>query len=105
MSMITDTILQQLGGWGVLRAMLGARRAMRDDCSVQFDIQGCKKINRIKIEYVKNDDTYHVKFFRYVSATADLKIMSDYEGIYCDQLVNLIEDETQLFLSLSRREN
>jgi hypothetical protein len=45
-------------------------------------------------------DLYEVKFFRYDKL--NLRVIAEYEDVYADQLCNLIESETGLFLGPMR---
>ena len=106
-----DIILQQLGGRNRLQAMIGARDIYSDDngLSLVFKfMQGAKnKANYLKIT-LADSDTYTVKFVRitrkkdptfgvYMPVAEDV---SEFELIYCDQLIELIEAETGLFLHM-----
>ena len=92
-----ETIIQQLGGLALFRLLLGTRKLLFNDKGIDFDIQGCSKINRIRIEYNEGIDLYWIKFFRYIATRASLNLVAEYEGIYADQLNDLIESQTGLF--------
>ena len=90
------TIIQQLGGLTLLRLLLGTRKVLFNDNGIRFDIHGCRKINHIKIEYNEGADLYDVKFFRYDKLS--LRVIAEYDDVYADQLCDMIESETGLFL-------
>jgi uncharacterized protein YwlG (UPF0340 family) len=92
------TIIQQLGGLTLLRLLLGTRKVLFNDKGIDFDIQGCAKINRVHIEYDAGMDLYKMKFFRVPASKAPLNLVAQYEEVYADQLCDMIESETGLFL-------
>jgi uncharacterized protein YwlG (UPF0340 family) len=100
MNQIAKTIVDQLGGMGLLRLLLGTRQVLFNDQGIRFDIHGCKKINCIKIEYNAGTDLYDVKFLRNNPSAYQLGLhaVAEYDEIYADQLRELIESETGLFL-------
>ena len=106
-----DIILQQLGGSGRLKAMIGAKDFMSDNggktLRFKFPNRSKSKPNMIKIT-LTSMDLYDVEFGRvgqkkdklsgYKELTYDkLKIV---KGVYSDQLKGLVEKETGLRLSL-----
>ncbi len=92
------TIIQQLGGLTLLRLLLGTRQVLFSNNGVRFDIHGCAKINCVKIEYDAGMDLYQMKFFRVSAHKASLNLVAQYEEVYADQLCDMIESETGLFL-------
>lgn len=59
-----------------------------------------KKINVVEIKLMDND-TYNVRFL-YIRGTT-IKEISCFFGVYCDQLMDLFEDETGFYLTLKAR--
>ncbi len=102
MNEIAETIVQQLGGLALLRLMLGTRRVTFNDHGIRFDIRGCAKINYVQIDYDAGMDLYQMKFFRVSTSKASLNLVSEYDGVYADQLCDIIESKTGLFLGLVR---
>jgi hypothetical protein len=93
---IAETILKQLGGHARLTAMIGARNFTAGESALGFHIN-CKKFNSITITLDTND-TYSVRFVKFSGYTIrDEKTVSD---IYVEQLKEVIEHETGLYLSL-----
>lgn len=92
-------ILRQLGGYRFI-AMTGAKNFWCDKNTMGFKLPGTltkSRINHIKITLTVWD-TYNIEF---ISIWGDsFKIVSTKEGIYCDMLRDIIEDETGLRLSL-----
>lgn len=96
MSIITDTIIQQLGGRRVLKLMLGTTKIVIGNDAVNFNLQGCKKINKIRVLYRKSTDYYRVTFYYYDAPTLNLSVIQEYEDVSVDQLTDLITAETGL---------
>ena len=109
-SIIAQTIAAQLGRETF--ACLGARNLLDLGDGLQFDIQGCPKINRILI-VLHPSDTYIVTFGKLtqqrkenlgISYTeAVWETVSRHTDIYFDMLHDLIEEETGLYATLHPR--
>ena len=95
------TILDQLGGAGRLAAMIGARDLLALDGlgGVQFKIGrgAAKSISCIRIE-IDALDTYTVRF--YAGRGLNVREVSNFPGMYAEDLRRLIEGETGFVLSL-----
>ena len=91
---VAKTILQQLGGGGRLKAMIGASNFGGDENSLMFKIPQIKGIMYIKIT-LNAMDLYDIEFMDRVGQVKD-----SIEGIYNDQLKGAIETKTGLYLSL-----
>lgn len=98
MNEIAKTILDQLGGLPLLRLLLGTRQVVFSSNGIHFDIHGCAKINRVQIDYNAGMDLYQMKFFRVSTSRVPFNLIAEYEEVYADQLGNMIEAETGLFL-------
>ena len=121
-SQVAKTILQQMGGAGRIKAMTGAKHFMADGRSVSFKFpnKGAKKPNYVKITLTPAD-LYDIEFGRVGKrsmkisaqdkATAKAKgwaiPQEDYyeklktiKGIYFDQLIDIFEKTTGLYLRL-----
>lgn len=96
---VARTILEQMGGTGRLVAMAGAKGFVYDANAVSFKFpnRDRNRPNYCKVELAA-DDTYTVTFGRIVKW--DLRSASTVEGIYWDQLVELFENATGIYLSL-----
>jgi len=92
---VAETIREQIGHQAFV--MMGTKRFMGDEKSLSFKIQGCRKINHIKIE-LAFDDTYTMTFIKLKKF--DFVEVAKFEGVYCDMLNSIIEKETGLYLSL-----
>lgn len=101
-SQVAQTILQQLGGAGRLKAMLGAKHFMAgsDSLSFRFPNRARSKPNHVVIT-LKSSDTYQVEFWRVsMSSAAKTKLISKHEHVYAEDLRSLFESKTGLRLSL-----
>jgi hypothetical protein len=98
---IANEIGRQIGPLAF--AMMGTRTKVGGDRSLMFDIKGSRQWNKIRITLDYND-TYMVEFFKLGRAPMfDLKDSRTVEGVYCDMLFDIIEDETGLFLTMNAR--
>jgi len=100
---ISETVIQQLGGHNRLKVMVGANNFSflnEKEATVvttTFNFKGSKKMNLCQIIYRRCPDTYIVKFWKKGTKTMP-KVISEHEDIYCDQLIELFEKETGLYL-------
>lgn len=94
---VANEILRQLGGRGRVGAMLGVTQFTGDDTSlrVKFKAKGKEGINCFKVT-LDPSDTYTVEFFRVWST--DWHEKGKVEDVYCDNLVETIENRTGLYL-------
>jgi len=80
--------------------MIGAKNFVQSQADnwVQFQfMSGAKnKANRLRITL--RNDLYDLEFF--VVRKGEKKNKEEFEGIYCDQLVEIFESSTSLYLSL-----
>lgn len=98
---ITDcalTIIDQIGGAGRLQVMLGTKHIVCDDEAITFDFKGSRKMNRCKIAYCRASDLYSVEFLKYSPKKLTFSKVQNFAGIYADQLRNLFESTTGLYL-------
>lgn len=97
---VATTILQQLGGGGRLKAMIGANN-MFSTCdgyvALQFKFKGSRKWNFVKI-VLNAMDTYDITFYNL--GKYDIKAEQTFEGYYADMMKDLFEEQTGLALSL-----
>lgn len=114
---IPETIIQQLGGSARLKAFIGAYHIFKDsENAVVFKFKGSRKANYVKIT-LNSMDLYDLEFMTLVTLTPDRalkwiglspeeldakikKNLKSYNGVYCDQLVDIFESHTGLFLHL-----
>ena len=97
-----EIILSQLGGYGRLNAMIGAKDFMHGKESdgrpyLCFKFAGCKTANYAKIA-LDPDDTYTVTIGKIVKY--ELKNAKESAMVYADQLRPLFERTTGMYLSL-----
>jgi len=112
---IANTIINQMGGGGKLRAMIGAKDIYALDAGVQFAFKLCKKMNKCVVD-LNQDDLYNVKFYKiphlnpnctpaaldryFKNVDKATTPVAEFENIYADQLNSVFESETGLYLSL-----
>jgi hypothetical protein len=97
---VAHEIQRQLGTKTL--ALLGATHLGGGKNYLQFRIKGCRKINLIKIVLDPND-TYSVQFWWIGAKASVVRQVSEFEGIYCDSLHDLIERETGLYTTFHAR--
>lgn len=71
------------GAWGV-------RNAMGLDDGIQFDVNGLKFKGKVIIKLTAMDD-YTITFGRMNRKTFDFDVKHTAEGVYCDQLVEILD--------------
>ena len=101
---IAQTIIQQMGGTGRLGAMIGANTYIALESGVQFNFKGSRSMNRCRVILDRGMDLYRMELYRVWNSSkrgpqCDLKY--HLEGMYCDMLKPVFEQETGLYLSLS----
>lgn len=101
---VAKTILQQLGGFGKLRAMIGIYSVValgesdqEDRGGVQFGFKGSRKVNKCRI-ILDHSDTYTFELWKITKKSWDK--VYELSGVYFDMLIDLFESETGLDLSL-----
>jgi hypothetical protein len=97
---VASTILQQLGGAGKVGAMIGVKHFVagkNGELTIQFKAKALKKINCVRIS-LNGKDLYDVEFIRL--AKYDHKVVETKTDIYADQLKQVFEQTTGLYLSL-----
>jgi hypothetical protein len=97
---IAKTILQQLGGAGRLKAMLGAKHFIDhgDGLSFQFPNPKRNRGNYFKVTLDEGSDTYILEIGKI--AGSSFKKLKDWHGVYADQMKRIFEDFTGLRMSL-----
>jgi len=96
---VANTIREQLGRMALV--MLGASDFVYDESSLQFSIKGSRVANKVRI-VLDPDDTYTVEFWK--GRGIKMARVSEFDGVYADQLHDLIESETGLYTSLKPRQ-
>lgn len=106
---IANIIMHQLGGYRRLKLMTGFKDHVALDSGLQFRIgKNCNSINKIKIT-LNGLDLYDMQFISvrkkrgswdYIST-----VKAEYNNVYDDQLVELFEQATGMFLSIPRVAN
>ncbi len=97
---VLKTIINQLGGAGRLRAMVGVTQFIADgENKLCFQFKGSRKANRVHIT-LNSLDTYDVEFFKYNRKSFECPQVGGFENVYGDQLVEIFERFTGLYLSM-----
>jgi hypothetical protein len=93
---VAATILKQMGGFGRLKAMIGAKNFSKtaDSLTFQWPSKQRSTGNALKVT-LKGDDTYDMEFFN------GPKSVKKYDGVYNDQLKSIFEKQTGLYLTMS----
>jgi hypothetical protein len=106
---VTRCIITQLGGQGRLTAMIGAKQFVvggdrEGKIFVQFGYAGAgtrNKANKCAVLYDAANDLYIVEFWS-IRGTSFIR-KSRHEGIHAEKLIDLFEEQTGLYLTLSPR--
>tara|TARA_Y100000401_G_C8289593_1_gene207931 strand:+ start:246 stop:629 length:384 start_codon:yes stop_codon:yes gene_type:complete len=102
-----ETIFQQLGGKRKLTFMIGANNfafgndPAKEQVTAQFKFKTCgvcTKVNTLRVTYHRCPDVYTVEFYKVKRNGVWGLPVSTHDHIYCDQLVELFEKETGLYL-------
>lgn len=99
---IAQTIANQLGGIGRLKAMIGAKNFAFDGPSFQFKFAAGRTHNFCKIKLNEKHDLYEMEICKVIMRNyhpCKSNVVS-LQMIYCDQLVELFERVTGLYLTL-----
>ena len=97
---IIETMVSQLGGNKAL-AMTGGRFiADTENCKLIFIFKGSRKANRLHMTYLEGQDLYKMEFIKHSPKYLTDKVVKEYDGVYCDQVIELFEAFTGLYLSL-----
>lgn len=93
---IAQEIANQLGSQAF--AMMGTTKKLGDTNSLTINFKGCRKYNHVKI-VLNSMDTYDLTFMK-VSLKTGITSKDEVNNIYNDQLKEIIEKHTGLYLSL-----
>lgn len=89
--------LDQMGGQGKLKAMIGMSNVVYGDHGVSFKFKMSQKYNYCSIQLTAMDE-YEMTLSKALGV--DQKNIKEINGLYCDQLKSVFEAETGLYLSL-----
>lgn len=93
---VAKTILEQLGGAGRLQVMTGAYNFVAYPNGVSFKFKN-RKVNYVKIT-LNGMDLYDIEFLK-LTVNSQKKV-AEFEDIYFDQLIDIFEDTTGMYLRL-----
>ena len=104
---IAQTIIQQMGGFGRLQAMVGAKdfvaltpsESEAHGPGILFNFKGSRKANKCRVTLSWND-TYRFELYKYNRRTLKCPKVFEIDDIYCDMIIQIFEEETGLYLSL-----
>ena len=98
---VANTIYRQLGG-DRLKLMIGCNRlvAHKDGLGFGWPSRQPSRGNYCRVTLLPTD-TYRVEFMSVRGTT--VKTVRTFEDIYCDQLMDIFEEQTGLYLTLSPR--
>lgn len=91
------TILSQFGGMRALSMIGGMCLYDQKSITIPFKAKSTNKSNRLVIK-LEADDTYTMEFWSCRGIKADKK--ESFDMVYCDQLQEVFESRTGLYLSL-----
>ena len=102
---IAGIIIDQMGGINRLKAMIGINKISGLKPGVQFKFKGSRKANKVVIDLDEGEDVYNMTFIKvgrlnHETLEISVKETGKYEGVYCDQLIEIFEDHTGLDLNL-----
>lgn len=95
---IAKTIIEQMGGAGKIRAMVGVKTFMVSEDGVSFQFKGSRKMNCVRIT-LDPSDTYTMTLYKLMPKKMELKKIGEFDGLFWDQLKPVFERETGLYLS------
>ena len=97
---VAQTIINQIGGQKMFR-MIGVKKVGigLNSITLHFVAKALQGINKINVT-LDPSDTYTVKFYRSTVKGDNLKY--EINDIYCDQLIELIENKTGLSLRMPK---
>lgn len=88
-----NEIVRQMGGFGKLRAMAGAKIfALENGILLKF--KGSRKANNLQIVYNDSLDSYDLTFYK------GINVVEHFSDVYCENLISIFETTTGLYLSL-----
>jgi len=97
-STVGMTILQQMGGGGKIRAMLGANWSfLPHGLILQWPSRQRSKGNYLEVDLQPND-TYELRFFNV--STLGKKLVKKFDDVYFDSLISIFEKQTGYRLRL-----
>ena len=97
-----ETIFKQFGGQQRLKFFVGANtftyhnRPEVEEVDATFKFKMYSKANTVKVIYHRCPDVYTLQFWK-VTAKQN-KLVNSYSDVYFDQLIELFEKETGLYL-------
>lgn len=98
---IAETIRAQLGGFQ-FALLTGAKLVWNGESDLSFSIgANPNRITHVKVEYDRGLDAYNMYFYRL--RKLDLQVVTEYHGVGAEQLQDLFESATGLFVTVRKR--
>jgi hypothetical protein len=99
---VATTIIRQMGGFGKLKAMVGANSFTILNSGVRFRFKGSRKANCCIVKLDYGQDLYTFELWKIGTARTNFKATKVYslDGCYFDMLKPEFESFTGLYLSL-----
>ena len=93
---IAETIFKQIGGTRRLASFVGAKNFLIQDCGASFQFTARSQYNYCRIDLDRGADLYNMTFKKHHGG----RIIREetIEGVFCDQLVDIFESKTELYL-------
>lgn len=96
-------VIGHFGGLRNLRMLVGASDFVVGDAQVRFSFKGCRRANKVVVQYEVGTDTYHFRIGKLNKQTWEFDTILDEYGVYNDQLMDMFEQATGLYLTLFPR--
>ena len=100
---VAETILKQMGGASRISMMIGVKQFLTEENAVSFKFKAGRKANYCRVELL-SDDTYkmEIKKLSMSRKTGEFKqkVIMETSGLYWDQLKDVFERNTGLYLSI-----
>lgn len=99
---IALTILEQLGG-RLFLMLTGSTGLVDSGRGLQLKIgSNAKRVTHMRID-LADDDTYSIKFYRVTKRGLDITVLSEMEMINAEQLKDIFEEATGLYVTVRER--
>ena len=95
-----NAAIEQLGGQGRLRAMIGAHDFLNGENTLQFGFAGSRRVNKVVLTYHPGADTYELMLGKCFRCGIRFDVAYRQDGLYAEDLIPTMERETGLRLSL-----
>lgn len=102
---IAETIAAQMGGVPRLQMFADAKSFMVIERGLSFCVKPVESMRPNLVEVTLNYmDTYDLSFKR-IKSNRDVIVVKEVKNVYCDQLMDIFEENTGLFLTFYPRKS